>query len=171
MKVRDIMSSPAVTVRENTPLLEVAKLMVARRIGGVPVVRADGKMVGIVTESDFSAKERGVPFSLLRLPHLFGHWLSKDNLERVYDKARDLTASEVMTHDVVTVDEDDAVEAAVKKMCDEHVHRLPVVRGGIPIGMVARHDLLGVMVRGSPDSLARPKPPATVTPRAAPRFG
>ena len=97
MKVRDIMSAPVVTVREDTPLAEIARLMIDRRIGGVPVVGGDGRLVGIVTESDFSAEERGVPFSLLRLPQLFGHWVSRDNLEAVYEEARNITAGQVMT--------------------------------------------------------------------------
>lgn len=144
------MSSPVVTVGEHTPLLEIARLMVERRIGGVPVVRADGRLVGVVTESDFSAKERGVPFSLLRLPNVLGRWLTRDNLERAYVEARRITASEVMTRDVVTVTEDEPVEVAARRMCDEHVHRLPVVRNGVPVGIVARHDLLRVMIGAEP---------------------
>ena len=158
MKVREIMSSPVVTVREDTPMLEVARLMVQRRIGGVPVVRRDGRLVGIVTESVFAATEGAVPFSLLRLPQVFGHWLSRDNLECVYDQAREIKAAEVMTRSVATATEDEPVEAAARKMCEAKVHRLPVLRDGVPVGMVARHDLLRVMLHPCPD------PPAEVPP-------
>ena len=161
MKVREIMSGPVVTVREDTPMLEVARLMIERRIGGVPVVRRDGSLVGIVTESVFSATEGAVPFSLLRLPQVFGRWLSRDNLERVYDEARAIKAAEVMTRSVATTAEDDPVEAAAKKMCEARVHRLPVLRDGVPVGMVARHDLLRVMLHPSRDPPAEaPRQPA-----------
>lgn len=80
MNVREIMSQPAITVPKDTPLAEVARVMVERGIGRVPAVTDGGRLAGIVTESDFSAKERGVPFSLLRLPQLFGHWLDRDNV-------------------------------------------------------------------------------------------
>ena len=163
MKVRDIMSSPVVTVREDTPMLEVARLMVERRIGGVPVVRRDGRLVGIVTESVFAAAEGPVPFSLLRLPQVFGHWLSRDNLERVYDEARATKAADVMTRSVATAMEDEPVEAAARKMCEAKVHRLPVLRDGVPVGMVARHDLLRVMLRLSSDPSAEgPREPSHV---------
>lgn len=154
MKVREIMSSPVVTVREDTPMLEVARLMVERRIGGVPVVRRDGRLVGIVTESVFAATEGAVPFSLLRLPQVFGHWLSRDNLERVYDEARATKAAQVMTRSVATATEDEPVEAAARKMCEAKVHRLPVLRDGVPVGVVARHDLLRVMLHPSTERSA-----------------
>lgn len=148
MKVRDIMSSPVVTVREDATLDEVARLMLAKQIGGVPVVRTDGRLGGIVTESDFSAKSRPVPFSLLSLPSVLGHWL-QPAVERVYQEAREMTAAEVMTRNVVTVDEDATVEDAIHRMCDAKVHRLPVVRDGVPVGMVARRDLLRLMLPGA----------------------
>jgi CBS domain-containing protein len=146
------MSAPVISVREDTPLVEVARLMTEHRIGGVPVVRGDGRLVGVITESDFAAKERGIPFSLLQLPQLFGHWLSRNNLEAIYDEARDITAGQVMTRNVVSVGEDDPVESAARKMCEDRVHRLPVLRGGVPVGIVARHDLLRVMLHNSPSA-------------------
>jgi CBS-domain-containing membrane protein len=109
MKVRDVMSTPVVTVHEDATLEEVARLMLERNIGGVPVVKADGRLTGIVTESDFSAKQEPVPFSLLRLPSVLGHWL-QDPVERVYREARSIKAKAVMTVKVVTVSEDDPVE-------------------------------------------------------------
>ena len=161
MKVREIMSSPVVTVREDTPMLEVARLMVERRIGGVPVVRRDGRLAGIVTESVFAATEGAVPFSLLRMPQVFGHWLSRDNLERVYDEARATKAAEVMTRGVATATEDEPAEAAARKMCEARVHRLPVLRDGVPVGMVARHDLLRVMLHPDRDPCREaPRQPA-----------
>ena len=73
--------------------------------------------------------------------------MSKDNLQRVYEEAQSVNAGDVMTRHVVTVGEDEPVETAVRKMCEENFHRLPVMRDGIPVGMVARHDLLRVMLR------------------------
>jgi CBS domain-containing protein len=167
MRIRDIMSTPVVTVPERMTLADVARLMLERNIGGVPVVRADGRMCGIVTESDFSARRRPVPFSLLRLPSLFGHWL-QGAVEQTYREARSMTAAEIMSEDVVTVTEDQPVDEAVRRMCDGNVHRLPVVRHGVPVGMVTRQDLLRLMLR---NGLAAEMAAAPAHPPAAPTHG
>ena len=52
MKAQDVMTSPPITVRPDTPVAEIAALLIERRISGVPVVDASGRMVGIVSEGD-----------------------------------------------------------------------------------------------------------------------
>ena len=61
------MTQPVLSVHRETPLSEIARTMVDRRIGCVPVVDETGKLRGIVTLTDFAAKERGVPFSIENL--------------------------------------------------------------------------------------------------------
>ncbi|MBI4951731.1 MAG: CBS domain-containing protein [Myxococcales bacterium] len=51
--VRDVMQQELVTVREDTPLAEAGELLWDHKLGCLPVVRADGGLVGIVTEADF----------------------------------------------------------------------------------------------------------------------
>lgn len=146
MKVREIMAAPAVTVPEDATLEAAAQLMLRHRIGCLPVVNAAGKLSGILTESDFSARECGVPFSTLRLPQLFRHWMPHDAVERLYRAARETKVAELMTRDVAAVRETDSVESAIRQMLEHRVHRLPVLRDGVPVGIVARHDLLRLMV-------------------------
>ena len=157
MTVRDIMSKPVVTVPESATLERVARLMLERKIGCVPVVGADGALRGILTESDFSAKARPVPFSLLRLPNVLGHWLGPA-IERAYQEARTVTAREVMTSHVVTVNETDTVEEAIRRMYEHNVHRLPVVRDGQPVGVVTRQNLLRLLLPpdGKPGGATQP---------------
>ena len=146
MKVGEIMTRPVITVREDTPLEEVAETMLEHRIGGVPVVSELGETVGIITESDFAAKEKCLPFSLFRAPQLFGKWMGPGDAEQLYGEARRLPAREVMTRGVVTVDEGSSVEEVLELMLRHDVNRIPVVGAGkAPVGIVARHDLLRVM--------------------------
>lgn len=145
MRARDIMSTPVVTVPESATLERVARLMLERKIGCVPVVGADGTLRGILTDSDFSAKARPVPFSLLRLPSVLGHWLGPA-VERAYQEARTISARDVMTAHVVTVNEADTVEEAIRRMYEHNIHRLPVVRDGKPLGMVTRQNLLRLLL-------------------------
>jgi nucleotide-binding universal stress UspA family protein/predicted transcriptional regulator len=145
LQVRDIMASPAVVVPEQASLLEVAKLMVEHRIGAVAVVDNEGKLRGIVTESDFTGKERGIPFSVLQAPQVFGEFIDADGIEAIHARARSLTAWEIMSRPVETASETEPVTEVVTRMIARDLHRLPVVRAGVPIGMVTRHDVLRLM--------------------------
>lgn len=142
MKVKEIMREPVIVVNEDQTLEEAAKLMLKKNVGGLPVVNIQGKLVGIITESDFSAKEHAIPFSRIYAPRLFGEWMSREGVEKAYQAARTITVKEIMTRSVITVKEDDLLAEVVTKMLEYHVHRIPVVRGGKPVGIVSRHDLL-----------------------------
>lgn len=143
MKVREVMASPVITVGLDTPAPEAARLMQQRDIGAIPVVDEAGKMRGIITESDFTGVARCVPFSLELAPVIFGaRAASVAELERIYEMARRLKARDVMTEKVVSVGEDDEVGPLVRRMLDGGLRHVPVLRGGAPVGMVARHDLL-----------------------------
>ncbi|QQS31691.1 MAG: CBS domain-containing protein [Acidobacteriota bacterium] len=145
MKVNEIMASPAITVGESTSLEDVARLMLDKGIGCVPVVDADGIIAGIVTEASFAAKSKGIPFSTFRAPQLLGRWLSDTSVANIYAEARQTPVSEIMVKNVVTIEEDESVNRAVELMLEHDINRIPVVRDGKPVGIVARHDLLRLM--------------------------
>jgi len=153
MLVRDIMTSPAITVTEGTPVPEVAQLMLDRNIGAVIVVDGDGQLAGLITETDFTGIGRAVPFSLRLAPVIFGaRAASLAELQEIYERARKLDAAAVMTSDIRTVTEDMPVGEVVHLMLDSELKHVPVLRGadgkrhGAPVGMVARHDVLKLVV-------------------------
>lgn len=143
--VKEIMHQPVVTVGPDATLEQVARTMLDHGIGGVPIVDADGRLQGIVTESDFCGRECFVPFSAFKLPRVFGQWLPKEGLEAIYQAARAMKARDVMSAPVITASEDETVTELVRRMVERDVKRLPVVRGGTPVGIVTRHDLLRMM--------------------------
>ena len=144
MKVIEIMTQPVITITEDTTLREVARIMLQQGIGGLPVVDHEGNLSGIVTETDFTAREKCVPFSVFRAPQLFGRWLG-DDAEEVYAKAASIRVREVMSRKVVTVAENDAIEKVLELMLKYDINRIPVLSEGKPVGIVARRDLLRVM--------------------------
>ena len=150
MFVRQIMLTPVVTVDENCSLEEAAKVMLDRNVGGLPVVDDRGELCGIVTESDFVAKEKGIPFSLYRFPQMFGEWMPHEHVERIYEAARRRAVRNIMSRNVITVTEADTVETVLDRMLQCGLHRLPVVRDSKPIGMVTRHELLRLMLKQFP---------------------
>ncbi len=147
MRVGEIMTQPVVTVREDTTLEQLARVMLERRIGGVPVVDAQGRLSGIVTEADFAGKEEHFSFSTFRWLEVLGRSLESEKIEQIYRQARTRLAREIMTADVITVRENDPVEQVVRQMVENGVHLVPVVRDGVPVGIVSRHDLLRMIVQ------------------------
>ncbi|HSF47402.1 MAG TPA: CBS domain-containing protein [Burkholderiales bacterium] len=150
MRIKEIMAQPVVTAREQTSLEEIAALMLQHHVGCVPVVDGRGQLCGIITESDFAAKEKGVPFSTFRAPQVLGKWLTEKGIERLYEQARKMTASEIMNTNVIALAEDEPIERAVELMLKHDINRIPVLRARVPVGIVSRHDLLKLLLRKQP---------------------
>ena len=142
MKVKDVMTQRVVTVEPWTPLKEVARLMVERRVSGLPVVDEDGSVIGVVSEGDILVRERGQVVER----SLFDHLLEVDGDQGVKHDAQD--AANAMTSPAVTIRPDRAVSEAAALMLDRCVNRLPVVdRHGVLLGIVTRADLVRAFVR------------------------
>ena len=147
MKVSEIMSHPVITVHEDATLEEVARIMLDHRFGSVPVVNEQGTMIGIITESDFAAKGKGVPFTTFEMPQVFGHWLGKSGVEQMYQQARAILAADT--------DDQRRNHSAGKRYhrrgfgVDAPLRRQPdsVLRDKVLIGIVARYDLLKLMLQ------------------------
>lgn len=145
-EVREAMSTPPKVAREETTIEEAARVMLDQGIGCLPVVSADGEMVGIVTESDLTGAR---PWLSLRA------WAQSEAAEGAGPGARDLErlrntrVEEVMTRRVVTATPGEALSAVVGRMMERNLHHIPVVEKGVPVGVLARHDLLRFLGRGS----------------------
>ena len=117
MKVKEIMVQPVIVTSENTTLEEAAQMLLQHCIGCLPVVDAEGKLVGIITESDFTGRDCGFPFSVYRAPKLFGEWVPEEGIERIYQAARTRTVKSIMTPCVVTATEEESVALSSKEWC------------------------------------------------------
>jgi CBS domain-containing protein len=145
MRVTDVMVREVVTVEPETPLKEVARVLVEHGISGVPVVD-DGRVLGVVSESDFIMKERAHE-PRRRSPLT---WLIGDRLHAVaVVEAR--TAGQAMTAPAVTIEPAATVHEAAVRMAGRNVNRLPVVESGTLVGIITRGDL--VRLYAEPDTL------------------
>jgi CBS domain-containing protein len=142
MTARDVMVRDPVTVKPSTPVNEVARLLVEHRIGGVPVVTDEGHVIGIVTETDLFLKEKGVPFSMVKLPSLFNQWVKPEQLEQLYANARTYTAADIMTQSVVTATPETEVSQIAELMMRRRIKRVPIVEEGRLVGIVTSQDLI-----------------------------
>src|SRR5262245_28490124 len=127
MKVREIMTRPALTVGPEMPVLEAQHLMASHRIRHLPVTDG-GRLMGIVTDRDIR----------LNLP---SPATSLSVWEVNYLLAR-LTVGSVMRHAVITVDPDRDAAQAAQIMLDHKIGALPVVDGGAIVGIVTETDML-----------------------------
>jgi len=145
MKAKDAMTSPVVSVLPDTSLAEVAQLMLGKGIGSVLVVDKEGRLVGIVTESDF-LKERGVPFSTFRAPMLLGRFLGSDGLEAVLAEAKSTRIEEIMSSPVHAGGPEEPLSRVLELMLAYDINHVPVVDGeGKPLGIITRFDLLRLL--------------------------
>lgn len=145
-----IMTRPPITIRPEASLVDAAELMLDQKVGSLLVVDSAGRLIGIVTDSDFAAKPVGIPFSTLRRPQVLGEWLGADGVDRIYQEACRRTVAEVMTVHVHAVAADSGVETVLRLMMDQDIKHVPVVDDGKPLGMIARHDLLKMMMETLP---------------------
>jgi CBS domain-containing protein len=145
-RAREIMVQPVVVAQEDTPLADVVEVMLEQRIGSVPVVDQQGKLTGIITKSDFVGDGRCIPLAAYQVPQLFREQLSEEAVQRIYQTGREMTAKEIMTHPVIAVAEDDPVGKVVQILLRHGIGQVPVVRDGVPVGIIARRDLLKLLL-------------------------
>lgn len=147
LKVEEVMTRTVVVVREDTPFKDVVHTMLEHRVSGVPVLDADERLVGIVTEADLLTLEGGKVEPKRRRSFL--EWmLQPDRLAKIEREAADVRAGDIMTPSVVTVGPEMTVPEAAKLMLDAQVKRLPVIDDdGRVLGIVSRRDLLQPFLR------------------------
>ncbi|MFE9172167.1 CBS domain-containing protein [Streptomyces kebangsaanensis] len=140
--VRDVMDVPAVSVRDDLPCRDIARLLEREHVGAVPVVDADDRVVGVVSESDLLAK---VAFEASgRRP---GH-IGRLRGHRLHEKARAETAADLMTSPAITVLPGATVAEAAWLAALSRLKRIPVTdHGGRLVGVVRRNALLQALIR------------------------
>jgi len=151
MQVRDVMTPNVVSVRSDESIVNAARLMLQNRISGLPVVDANGALVGVVTEGDFL--RRGELGTSRRRPKWLEFLVGPGRLASEYVHQSGRKVAEVMTPDPLTISEDDSLETVVKLMESRRIKRLPVVRGGRMVGIISRANLVHALA-----SLARETP-------------
>jgi CBS domain-containing protein len=140
MKAADVMGSHVITVGPEATVAEAAKLMATHDVSALPVVNADGKLVGIVSEADLMRREElGTE---IRHPWWVEAMTPATTLAEEFAKSHGKHVVEVMSEDVITATEDTSV-AEIAAILERHrIKRLPIVRDGKPVGIVSRANLI-----------------------------
>ena len=146
MKARDVMTREVVSIGPETPIVEIAKVLLERRISGVPVIDGD-EIVGIVSEGDLIHRQE------IGTERRAGSWWLKlfggDRSPLDFIKIHGLTARDVMTRPVITVTEDTPLNRIADLFESRHVKRVPVARDGRLVGIVSRANLVQALAAAS----------------------
>lgn len=146
------MTTNVVTASPDTAIGDIAALLIDNRISAVPIVTADGELIGILTESDLlhraeTGTERKRKWWLEALT-------GPDKRAREFIKSHAMRAEDAMSRLVVTVPEN-AELGEVAALLDRHrIRRVPVVRDGKVVGIISKTDLVRALalmpMRASP---------------------
>jgi CBS domain-containing protein len=156
MQVREIMSSPAITVGPTTNIREVARTMRENIISGVPVVDDNGTLLGIITEMDLIARNAPVhePRYIAVLSAIIP--ISIEEYRQYKEQLRQalaISAVDLMQDNVETISPDALIEEALEAMLNPEVIMLPVLEQEQVIGVVTRTDLVRLIekLEAAPD--------------------
>jgi CBS domain-containing protein len=142
------MTTPVIAVRPSTAVLDIAALLLKRRISGVPVVSRD-HVVGIVSEGDLLHRPE-IAAAVDALPRSWWRRLvDGDDPAADYVKTHGRTAFDVMTRNVTCVPETAPVAEIVSLLDRKSFRRLPVVHEDHLVGIVCRSDLVRALLAGS----------------------
>jgi len=136
VRVEDFMTRRVVTITPDTTLLAAARLMLEHRVGGLPVVDASGRMMGVFSESDLLREEGedGSPW----LQMMVGP--DGEPAEPIKLDARKV--GDAMTREAIAIAPGASIAQACRLLHEHHLRRLPVVESGKLVGMIARADLV-----------------------------
>jgi CBS domain-containing protein len=140
MRASDVMVTDVITVKPNSNVQDVAKLLLANRISAVPVIDDAGKLVGMVSEGDLLRRSEA------DTGHERAWWLrllmGRENLAAEYLREHSRKVADVMTRGIISAEPDTSV-ADIATLLERHrIKRVPIVRNGNVVGIVSRANLI-----------------------------
>lgn len=147
---KDVMKTELISVLPETPVKEVARLMIDNKISALPVVNKFNEIVGVVSENDLISKivkpqEPGL------MTYLFHAALAASHEVLDYRKAmarwNAQTAEDAMTAPAICVSPDDSIEKVGQVMLDDKVKRVFVAEEGHLLGVISRSVFVELLLR------------------------
>jgi CBS domain-containing protein len=140
MQVKDVMTSPVISVEPDSTVAQAVQIMLLRHISGLPVIDKTGRLAGIVTEGDLLRRaETGTE---RRRPRWLEFLLGPGRLADEYTRTHGRKVSDIMTAEPLTVTEETPLGDVVTLMEKRRIKRVPVLRGQEVVGIVSRANLI-----------------------------
>jgi nucleotide-binding universal stress UspA family protein/predicted transcriptional regulator len=136
--VRDVMTGDVMTLRDDESLVVALRKLVRRRASGAPVLDAEGRLVGVISQRDIMSWHEGAVKELSKQSTLVpSEYLHRLQAERVRT---------VMTTSPTSIPESASLQAAMALFRERGIHRLPVTRDGRVVGIITGSDILLTML-------------------------
>ena len=141
------MTTDLITVTPDMDIAKAAKILLDNRVNGAPVVDKNGRLVGILCQSDLISQQKKLPIptlftfldGVIQLP-------SMKQIEKQVSKIAALTVAEAMTPNPITVNPDTNIETVAALMVDNNFHTLPVAQGSELVGIIGKEDVLRTLL-------------------------
>ncbi len=142
----DIMTKDIISVRPETPVAELAKLLTTHNISGVPVLENDN-VIAVVTESDLidQSKKLHIPTVVTILDSVF-YLENPDKMEAEMKKIAATRVTEICSGTPKTISPDTRLDEIATIMAEDNVHTLPVLDDGKLVGIIGKKDIIKTLI-------------------------
>lgn len=138
MRVEEFMTRRVVTITPDTTLMAAARLMLEHRVGGLPVLNAAGRIIGVFSESDLLREEGNAEDRSPWLEMMVG----PDGGTSASRRLDAQKVGDIMTREPITIAPGASIAQACRLLHEHRLRRLPVVENDNLVGMIARADLV-----------------------------
>lgn len=146
MNAREVMTTAVISATGDTPVRDIAQLLLQNHISAVPILDKSGAPIGIVSEGDLVGRdetERDARREWWLALLAEGEALAPDFLSGLHHPER--VASDIMSRPVIAVAEDTDTREVARLLAAHRIKRVPVVRDGRVVGIVSRENLLRML--------------------------
>lgn len=141
------MTTDVVTVKKDTSLQELARILHENHINGVPVVDDEGRLIGVICESDLVRKNQKLHIPTVVAVFDWVLYLERPKkIEKEIQRFNASTVEDLYIKDVITVDRDTPVEEVATIMTKKKAYTIPVMDGERLVGIIGKGDVLRTFV-------------------------
>ena len=147
LNASDIMTTEVTCVKKETNLKDLARLLYANHINGVPVLDDEGFLIGIICESDLIRKDKKLHIpTVVAIFDVVLYLESSKKLEKEIRMINATTVEDLFTKDVITIDEKTPVDEIATIMAQKKIYTIPVMDGDRLVGIIGKADLIRTLV-------------------------
>lgn len=152
IKARDIMVKDVISLSPDTEITKAVKILLDNHFNGVPVIDADGLLIGVLCQSDliFQKKEIALPPIFAILDGIIPLSSSK-KFEKEFQKISATKVEHAMVTEPVSVHPDTPISEIASLMVEKHFHTIPVVEDEKLVGIIGKEDILKILISKETD--------------------
>ena len=149
---KEIMTTDVITLTPDTDIARAAQVLIENVINGAPVVDDQGRLIGILCQSDLVSQQKKLPLpGIFTMLDAYIALPTTKHLEKQISKITALKVAQAMTPDPMTITPDTDLESIAALMVDKKFHTLPVVEAGKVVGIVGKKDVLRTLFKKTRD--------------------